>query len=168
MAQQGTTDWKRIKTLYCVGEVLPDGTLYYPTHKELAARFGCAAITVSKRSADEKWRAQRTLVKETVTNRPELVRAENHARTLGQLDEFCTDISLEGLSQLNDILSTTRQALDTKKLTLSIVEHERLAKAAETYQRLGRLSLGESTSNVAVNWAGLLTEVTSREGAQDG
>ena len=74
MTKKPGIDWLQMETEYIHGNYITDTrnglrTLTFPTHKELAEKYGCSLITIQEKSARESWSKRQKFYRQKIKNK---------------------------------------------------------------------------------------------------
>lgn len=144
-------DWIAAKTDYVQG-IVQDGKYIFPTVLQLSEKHGITYHYLAKRSSKEKWSDERKIFEK----RAEEARNQERIRVLSSSSsEFSVtnlNVAKIGLAFVSNALAIHGKALNDNdeihKLTVN--EIESLARSATTYQRLGKIAMGEPESGTNV------------------
>jgi hypothetical protein len=142
-------NWDDIKNTYICG-VLEGMEVKFLTNVELGEMYGIAASTVGKRASKEGWATERKLYLENLALRKREKRSEQLAEEAANMDARILQCVKAGLTHLEKHFTIGKTNYYNTKQPLSLTSLENLAKSLEKYQKIGRLTLGESVSNVNV------------------
>lgn len=132
------------------------GRVHWPTHDELATRYGRHADTVRKRAARDRWSEQRATWQRRVEQQRQEERAGEIARIAADLDLTAVQLARDGLTitrariQELGLLAQQRvqqiaQGADPRVVgAVDSLEMDRLARAADTWYLLGLKAIGQT------------------------
>lgn len=166
-------DWVRIRQEYVEGIPNPKGKgdmdRWWPTYADLAARHGCAEVTVRTRASKERWKNLKDQQAVEYTKARQKKRAEKIANAAIQFDDNTLKVGEVGvalvMSRLSEIATEMRIRKDSRadaierlargedvkpKDLRSAVYHQEmlsLANAAEKFQQIGLRALGTLEGN---------------------
>jgi hypothetical protein len=74
MAKNATIDWFQMEAEYIQGNYITDTKtgyrqLVFPTHKQLAEKYGCSIITIREKSAREEWSKRQQFYKQKIKHK---------------------------------------------------------------------------------------------------
>ena len=165
-------DWDKVKREYVEGTMDKDGNLTFSTLEDLSKKFKISFSTIRNKSARDGWPAERDIFQARLDQR----RRENRIEILaGKASEFdagifrAAEIGL-GHIKMHFVIANEKMNAQPagKKEPLSITALDRLSKALERFQRVGRLALGEPTeigapADANTTNINVLSELTTEE-----
>ena len=157
-------DWSAVKEAYVCGEIKEDGSLYFPTHPELAKRFGAGVVNISKKCAEGNWSLARSLFVSDLEKRKKEKRIEELAGQAAEFDTRVLKAARAGISHLEAHFRAAQRLYESDGIMMRLNDLDRISRSLERYHRVGRLALGESTHNVASethSWISLLDVLDS-------
>lgn len=159
MGSGNAVAWVEAKSEYVHGIIDQDGNHYFPTHKEIAAKYGATYRTVTSRSQKEEWLTERQLYIENLEKRKREKRIEALAGEASDFDARILKSAKAGLAHIEEHFRIAKRVFKDEGKPLELAKLDRLARSLDKYQKIGRLALGEATHNVHSNtetWLQLL------------
>lgn len=153
-------DWIAVKEAYVCGEIAEDGSLYFPTHVELATRFNTSPSNIATKSADGNWALERSIYVQNLEQRKKERRIEELAGQAAEFDTRVLKAARAGLSHIEAHFRAAQVLYESDGIVMRLNDLDRISRTLERYHRVGRLALGESTHNVqstVETWLDVLT-----------
>ena len=146
-------EWAAIRDLYVIGEVDEDRKHQSPSYPEIASKFGVHKTTVATRGAKEGWVRLREEHEKGVSDGRTEVATRVLGNEAGQFDVECFGSSRALMAQAAKHITdhTGYDENGEAKDPLPIDDIKDLSSAIKTLQHVGRLALGKSTDNKAIN-----------------
>lgn len=142
------TDWVAVKEAYVCGRITEDGSLYFPTHAELAAEYNISPTTVASKSSEGDWALERSMYVANLEKRKKEKRIEELAGQAAEFDTRILKAARAGISHLEAHFRAAQRLYESDGTMMRLGDIDRISRALERYHRVGRLALGESTHNV--------------------
>ena len=142
-------DWVAVKEAYVCGTITEDGSLYFPTHVELATQFGSTPSAVASKSSLGEWQTERSLYVANLEQRKKEKRIEELASQAAEFDTRVLKAARAGISHLEAHFRNSQRLYEQEGIVMRLNDLDRISRSLERYHRVGRLALGESTHNVA-------------------
>ena len=142
-------DWVAVKEAYVCGIIKDDGSLYFPTHVELATQFGSTPSSVASKSSLGDWQTERSLYVANLEQRKKEHRIEELASQAAEFDTRVLKAARAGISHLEAHFRNAQRLYEQEGIVMRLNDLDRISRSLERYDRVGRLALGESTHNVA-------------------
>jgi len=161
-----TVDWVSVKEAYVCGVIKEDGSLYFPTHVELATQFGSTASAVASKSSLGEWQTERSMYISNLERRKKEKRIEELAGQAAEFDTRVLKAARAGLSYVEAHFRSAQRLYEQDGVIIRLNDLEKISRILERYHRVGRLALGESTHNVSsethtwIDLLGVLDEKT--------
>lgn len=144
-------DWVAVKDVYVCGEIKEDGSLYFPTHVELASRFNTSPSNIGTKSAEGNWSLERSMYIQNLERRKQEKRIEELASQAAEFDTRVLKAARAGLSHIEAHFRAAQILYEEQGVVMRLNDLDRISRTLERYHRVGRLALGESTHNVAAS-----------------
>lgn len=126
-------DWETIKRKYIEGIVNKDGTISYPTLRDLSAEYGMDISVIGRRAKADQWTVQR----EIFVNKINMERQQKKAETISDegsaFDLKCFNISQDAADRVHRMM---QQAEKPAELSM-------LSQALKNLQTVGKAALGD-------------------------
>lgn len=146
---QDQHNWHPVKIDYVEGYVDDDGVICWPTLDQCAEKHGISPSTLKKRAANQNWSAEKEAYRNKLESARRERKVEEVAAKSAKFDKEVFRAAEAGLrhvqghflkAQAKLVRSEGREPMNLRYLN-------DLANALEKFQRIGRLSLGETTEN---------------------
>ncbi len=131
---------------YVEGIVLPDapsGLRTYPSLDELAARWHCSVQSMRNYSLEHAWVEKRRRQQALVQYEREIARQEKLATFKARFEDMTLNIISSSLAMAEQQLEAAKR----RSTPLSLNSLDQIGKLLTSFQRSGRLMLGEPTEN---------------------
>ena len=132
-------DWDRISREYIEGLVQDDGSIKYPSLRELSELEHCPMASLARKSKAEQWPLKRERFVNKVKTKREQKKAETLSDEATRFDLSCFNISREGAEKAKRMLAQTEKPGDFAVLTKALKDLQAIAKTA-----IGDTGSGES------------------------
>lgn len=123
-------DWETIKRKYIEGIVNKDGTIVYPTLRDLSAEYGMDISVIGRRAKADQWTVQR----EIFVNKINMERQQKKAETISDegsaFDLKCFNISQDAADRVNEMLQQAEKPAEVSMLTQALKNLQAVGKAA--------------------------------------
>ena len=123
-------DWETIKRKYIEGIVNKDGTIVYPTLRDLSAEYGMDISVIGRRAKADQWTVQR----EIFVNKINMERQQKKAETISDegsaFDLKCFNISQDAADRVNEMLQQAEKPAEVSMLTQALKNLQTVGKAA--------------------------------------
>ena len=159
-------DWVAIKEGYICGQIKEDGSLYFPTHVELATQFKTSPSTVAIKSSEGNWGLERQLYVQRLEEAKKEKRIEELSAQAAEFDTRVLKAARAGLSHVEAHFRAAQMLYEADGVIMRLNDLERISRILERYHRVGRLALGESTHNVKSStdtWLSVLSVLDGEE-----
>lgn len=123
-------DWDKVKKEYIEGVRQPDGSVFYPTLRDLAQKYGCVLSTAGRRCAKEQWNIQRERFANKVEHERKQRKAESLSEEATRYDLACFRISRDGVEKAEKMLAECTKPSDFVLLTRALKDLQQVAKTA--------------------------------------
>jgi len=146
--REGRYPWNTIRAAYVEGLQEENG-LRFPTLDELATKYGPDAAHMRRKAAKERWAEQRKMFQSKV----EAARQDNKVNLLAaeaaKFDAECLELARVGLHHVRGHFLNAQEKFKSTggKDAMNVAMLEKLSRASERYQKVGRLALGEPTEH---------------------
>jgi hypothetical protein len=147
-ASGNDVDWVAIKEAYVCGVVKEDGSLYFPTHVELATQYHSTPSAVAQRSSAGDWGTERDMYVAKVEQRKRERRTEELANQAAEFDRRVLTAARAGISHVEAHFRNAQKLYEDEGIIMRLDSLEKISRTLERYHRVGRLALGESTHEV--------------------
>jgi hypothetical protein len=142
-------DWVAVKEAYVCGTITDDGSLYFPTHVELATRFNASPTAIAAKSSEGSWSLERSTYVANLEQRKKEKRIEELASQAAEFDTRVLKAARAGISHIEAQFRAAQKLYETDGIMMRLNALDSISRSLERYHRVGRLALGESTHNVA-------------------
>ncbi len=143
-------NWPLIKAEYVEGLRDEKGDLYWATYDQIGERHGVKAGNIRNVAAKEGWTQERDIYRAKVEQERRGRKVETLASEAAAFDSETLKIAKAGLRMIQiHFVKAAKVYQDNANKPMASKELDRLSRAAERYQKIGRLSLGESTEIVS-------------------
>lgn len=112
-------DWGLVEKEYVHGVTREDGSIVFPTLKDLAAKHGVSYHAVLKRAKDGDWGSRRERVQERVKIHLDRLRADQIARSIAGMDLIFFETSMRLALLLGEHVDLLRQKTSQGELVRS-------------------------------------------------
>jgi len=154
-----SVDWVGVKEAYVCGIIKDDGSLYFPTHVELATQFSSTPSAVASKSSLGNWAEERSIYVAALEQRKKEKRIEELAGQAAEFDTRVLKAARAGISHLEAHFRNAQRLYEQDGIVMRLNDLDRISRSLERFHKVGRLALGESTHNVAsaeYTWVELL------------
>jgi hypothetical protein len=134
-----------------------DGSLYYPSIKELEEAHGVSLIALRKKMIEGNWILKREQWQLHLHKWIHAASMENYIAAAQKFDQTCVTVAQQAMDA---ILHHISEKIKEGELPASL-DLDRLGRAAVNWQKVGRLSLGLSTENNMLKTQQTLSEQTT-------
>jgi len=148
---QSIYDWIKIKEEFVQGIDIR-GNRINPTLKELSAKYGMSHSYLRNKAAADHWTAAREKFKQDVESKKNEKKAEEISNDGAEFDASLLRIAKAGVGAVQQRIVMHLQAAQRmasgsveEPHYLDVLELARVAQAANTFQRVGKVALGEPT-----------------------
>lgn len=137
--------WDSVRDYFVQGAPDETGAIYYPTLNDLCDYFHLHPTTVRKKFLEENWIDQRDQWQRSLHKHIQKVTMVDYVAAANKFDSTCVDAAQMAIEEIkNKFLEAKAQDYE-----ISILDLDRMGRAMVNWQRVGRLSLGLSTENMA-------------------
>lgn len=123
-------DWETIKRKYIEGIVNKDGTISYPTLRDLSAEYGMDISVIGRRSKADQWTVQR----EIFVNKINMERQQKKAETISDegsaFDLKCFNISQDAADRVHRMIQEADKPAELSMLSQALKNLQTVGKAA--------------------------------------
>ena len=137
--------WVAIEQWFVEGAPDEKGAISYPTIFDVVERFGASYQTVRGRMLEGDWIRKRDQWKLTVQKAVQKQSMTDLIAAAAHFDDTCIEAAQRALNDIMEHFFTARAAGHP----LPQIDLDRLGRAAQSWQKVGRLALGLSTENNA-------------------
>lgn len=137
--------WDSVRDYFVQGAPDETGAIYYPTLNDLCVYFHLSLNTVRKKFLEENWIDQRDQWQAALQKQIRKVTMFDYVAAANKFDTTCVEAAQMAIEEIkNKFLEAKGQDYE-----ISILDLDRMGRAMVNWQRVGRLSLGLSTENMA-------------------
>ncbi len=137
--------WDSVRDYFVQGAPDETGAIHYPTLNDLCAYFHLNLSTVRKKFLEENWMDQRDQWQVALQKQIRKVTMFDYVTAANKFDTTCVEAAQMAVDEIrNKFLEAKAQNYE-----ISILDLDRMGRAMVNWQRVGRLSLGLSTENMA-------------------
>ena len=142
-----------IRQEYVSGITDENGTRTYPSIDYLVEKHNVAKATLFRRMKAQNWKSQRTKFELELSQKKDIHKRDELAKESINFDGRNLNLAKAIQQQVSHLLQGAMReiAQDQRRRPFTPVALERLANALSITQKIGRLSLGESTENNSVH-----------------
>lgn len=137
------TSWALIEQQYVQGLLETDGSIYYPTLKDLESAHGVSSLALRKKMLEGNWSLKREQWQLQLHKWTRVATMDEYVAAAQKFDQSCVTVAQKAMDA---ILEHIQEEMNNGDLPNSL-ELDRLGRAAVNWQKVGRLSLGLSTEN---------------------
>ena len=123
-------DWETIKRKYIEGIVNKDGTISYPTLRDLSAEYGMDISVIGRRAKADQWTVQR----EIFVNKINMERQQKKAETISDegsaFDLKCFNISQDAADRVHRMMQEAEKPAEISMLSQALKNLQVVGKAA--------------------------------------
>ena len=123
-------DWETIKRKYIEGIVNKDGTISYPTLRDLSAEYGMDISVIGRRAKADQWTVQR----EIFVNKINMERQQKKAETISDegsaFDLKCFNISQDAADRVHRMIQEAEKPAELSMLSQALKNLQTVGKAA--------------------------------------
>ena len=123
-------DWETIKRKYIEGIVNKDGTISYPTLRDLSAEYGMDISVIGRRAKADQWTVQR----EIFVNKINMERQQKKAETISDegsaFDLKCFNISQDAADRVHRMMQKAEKPAELSMLSQALKNLQTVGKAA--------------------------------------
>jgi len=140
--------WDNIRSAYVEG-IRNEHELRYPTLEELAHDYGPDPAHLRRRASAEGWAEQRKMYQKKLDEARQDEKVSALAREAVKFDQECLELARVGMNHVRGHFLAAQDKFKNSngKEAMAATMLERLSRAAERYQKVGRLALGEPTEH---------------------
>lgn len=154
------TDWGLVEKEYVHGVTREDGSIVFPTLKDLAAKHGVSYQAVLKRAKDGDWGSRRERVQERVKIHLDRLRADQIARSIAGMDLIFFETSMRLALLLGEHVDLLRQKTSQGELVRSS-EFYNISLALKSAYEVSKASLEDGDDSKAKSEAGKASKSSS-------
>lgn len=140
-----TSSWELIERQFVQGVVQTSGEVYYPTVMELVEVHQVPYATLRRRILSEDWIEKRERWQASIGKWAHAASMKDWVEAAQRFDASCVSAAQKALDQI----ITHLNGAEADGVLLSRHDLDGLGRAAVSWQKVGRLSLGLSTENMA-------------------
>ena len=123
-------DWETIKRKYIEGIVNKDGTIVYPTLRDLSAEYGMDISVIGRRAKADQWTVQRDIFVYKINMERQQKKAETISDEGSAFDLKCFNISQDAADRVNEMLQQAEKPAEVSMLTQALKNLQTVGKAA--------------------------------------
>ena len=123
-------DWETIKRKYIEGIVNKDGTINYPTLRDLSAEYGMNISVIGRRAKADQWTVQREIFVNKINTERQQKKAETISDEGSAFDLKCFNISQDAADRVNEMLQQAEKPAEVSMLTQALKNLQTVGKAA--------------------------------------
>ena len=123
-------DWEAIKRKYIEGIVNKDGTIVYPTLRDLSAEYGMNISVIGRRAKADQWTVQREIFVNKINTERQQKKAETISDEGSAFDLKCFNISQDAADRVNEMLQQAEKPAEVSMLTQALKNLQTVGKAA--------------------------------------
>tara|TARA_Y100000593_G_scaffold94776_1_gene195937 strand:- start:10627 stop:11202 length:576 start_codon:yes stop_codon:yes gene_type:complete len=144
---------EKLRQEYVQGVTNEKGERVYPSIDVLVAKHNVAKATLFRRSQSQDWKGQRTRFELELAQQKDTAKRDELAKESINFDGRNLNLAKALQTQISHLLQNAMREIADNNLRrpFTPVALERLANALSVTQKIGRLSLGDSTENTSIN-----------------
>ena len=123
-------DWETIKRKYVEGMVNKDGTISYPTLRDLTAEYGMNISVIGRRAKADQWTVQREIFVNKINTERKQKKAETISDEGSSFDLKCFNISQDAVDNVSRMLQQSKKPAEVSMLTQALKNLQAVGKAA--------------------------------------
>jgi hypothetical protein len=123
--------------------------LNYPTLDEVGTKYGANLSYLRRKASTENWTGQRKMYQQKIEQARQEKRVNLLATEAAKFDAECLELARVGLNHVRGHFLSAQEDFKSSngKKAMNATMLEKLSRASERYQKVGRLALGEPTEH---------------------
>ena len=123
-------DWETIKRKYIEGIVNKDGTIIYPTLRDLSAEYGMDISVIGRRAKADQWTVQREIFVNKINTERQQKKAETISDEGSAFDLKCFNISQDAADRVHRMMQKADKPAELSMLSQALKNLQTVGKAA--------------------------------------
>lgn len=123
-------DWETIKRKYIEGIVNKDGTISYPTLRDLSAEYGMDISVIGRRAKADQWTVQREIFVNKINTERQQKKAETISEEGSAFDLKCFNISQDAADRVHRMIQEADKPAELSMLSQALKNLQTVGKAA--------------------------------------
>ena len=123
-------DWETIKRKYIEGIVNNDGTISYPTLRDLSAEYGMDISVIGRRAKADQWTVQREIFVNKINTERQQKKAETISDEGSAFDLKCFNISQDAADRVHRMMQEAEKPAELSMLSQALKNLQTVGKAA--------------------------------------
>ena len=123
-------DWETIKRKYVEGMVNKDGTISYPTLRDLSAEYGMDISVIGRRAKADQWTVQREIFVNKINTERQQKKAETISAEGSAFDLKCFNISQDAADRVHRMIQEADKPAELSMLSQALKNLQTVGKAA--------------------------------------
>ena len=123
-------DWETIKRKYIEGIVNKDGTISYPTLRDLSAEYGMDISVIGRRAKADQWTVQREIFVNKINKERQQKKAETISDEGSAFDLKCFNISQDAADRVHRMIQKADKPAELSMLSQALKNLQVVGKAA--------------------------------------
>ena len=123
-------DWEAIKRKYIEGIVNKDGTVVYPTLRDLSAEYGMNISVIGRRAKADQWTVQREIFVNKINTERQQKKAETISDEGSAFDLKCFNISQDAADRVHRMIQESEKPAELSMLSQALKNLQTVGKAA--------------------------------------
>ena len=123
-------DWETIKRKYIEGIVNKDGTIGYPTLRDLSAEYGMNISVIGRRAKADQWTVQREIFVNKINTERQQKKTETISEEGSAFDLKCFNISQDAADRVHRMMQEAEKPAELSMLSQALKNLQTVGKAA--------------------------------------